>query len=104
MADTKPDAIRLALDGSLTVRGIAAVRETVLEALAKHAAVEVDCSAADAIDLSLIQLLLAARRSAQAAGKSLSLATPADGKLRRALEQGGFLPADGADPFWSGAS
>ena len=104
MPDTQSDARRLPLDGALTVRTIGTTRDAVLDALAKHAAIEIDCTCADTIDLSLIQLLLAARRSAQAAGKRLTLVAPADGALRHALEQGGFLPAEGADPFWSGRS
>ena len=88
----------------LTVRTIAGIRPVLLQALRDQPAVRLDCSAAESVDLSFIQLLLAARRSAQQSGRSFSLAAPAAGALRAALEQGGFLPVGGADPFWSGAA
>ena len=90
------------LDGVLTVRTAATVRSALIEALTEHQAVEVDCSAAETIDLSLIQILLAARLSARQQGKQLTLAAPAAGVLRAVLERGGLLPPSGADPFWSG--
>jgi anti-anti-sigma regulatory factor len=90
------------LDGVVTVRTIAAFRSTLLNALTEHRSVRVDCSAAESVDLSLIQLLLSARLSAHRQGKRLKLAAPADGVLRATLEQGGFMPPSGADPFWSG--
>ena len=102
MADTDSEAASVLLDGALTVRNIANVRDILLAALADHQVVRVDCRAADAVDLSGIQLLLAAHRSAIQAGKQLVLAAPADGLLRAALQQGGFLGAAGSDPFWSG--
>ena len=104
MADTEPTPLRLSFDGPLTVRTIADRRATLLDALAGHASVHVDCTAADSVDLSFIQLLLAARCSARTAGRHFALATPPAGALRRALEQGGFLPQAGADPIWAGAA
>jgi ABC-type transporter Mla MlaB component len=97
------------LEGALTTRSIDAVRNRLAAALSEHAAIELDCSAAVEVDLSLIQLLIAARRSAVEAGKQLTLAQPADGALRAALMQGGFLPAVGpaGDPeaaFWLGTA
>jgi len=98
------DMASLPLDGPLTVRTIKTVHDTLLKALAGNHAVQVDCTAADSVDLSFIQLLLAARRSAHEAGKQLTLAAPASGALLAALEQGGFLPHARPDPFWSGAA
>jgi ABC-type transporter Mla MlaB component len=89
------------LGGSLSVRSIADTRAILLEALARHDTVQVDCSAAESVDLSLIQLLLAARRGASEDGKELTMAAPATGVLLAALEQGGFLPPTGGDPFWT---
>lgn len=102
---SKPECV--ILDGSLTTRAIDAVRARLAAALNEHAAIELDCSAAVEVDLSLIQLLIAAHRSAGEAGKRLTLTQPADGPLRAALVQGGFLPAVGPadDPeaaFWLG--
>ena len=102
VTDVEADATRVVLDGPLTVRTIASVKATLLQALAEYHTVQVDCGTADSADLSLIQLLLAARQSAQRTGKALHLAAPAQGALREALVQGGFLAETGADPFWSG--
>lgn len=99
-ADSTTGHVRF--DGALTVRCIGAARAALLEALAAHTALSVDCSAVESADLSLVQLLLSARLSANQAGKPFTLAAPAAGALRAALEQGGFLPATGADPLWAG--
>lgn len=105
MADAQPKpVVPLLFEGPLTVRTIAAVHGTLLAALAGQQMVQVDCAGAETVDLSFIQLLLAARRSATNAGKQFQLAAPAAGALRTTLEQGGFLSSDGADPFWSGAA
>ena len=102
VSTAKGDTARVLLDGVLTVRTIATAKEKLLRALAEQPAVQVDCTAAESADLSLIQLLLAARLSPHEAGKPFALAAPAGGVLRQALEQGGFLPPIGADPFWTG--
>lgn len=102
MTDTETPWARLVLEGPLTVRTIASIRDSLLDAMASHDAVELDCAAAVSVDLSFVQLLLAARRSARQGGKQLRLAAPAEGVLRAALEQGAFLPPGGTDPFWSG--
>jgi anti-anti-sigma regulatory factor len=102
--ETNPEPARVKLDGALTVRTIANARASLLAALADHPGVLVDCGAVESVDLTFIQLLLATRLSAHQAGKPFSLAAPATGALRAALEQGGFLPSSGADPFWAGAA
>ena len=100
---TKPE--RVVLDGRLTIRDIDTVRSRLAAALKEHETIEVDCSAAEDVDLSLIQLLIAARRSAAESGKQLTIAQPADGVLHAALLQGGFLPATGPEAaFWLGTA
>ena len=66
MSDLEPDPVRVLLDGTLTVRTVATVRTTLLQALAEHQAVEVDCTAAETIDLSLIQTLFSLTERASA--------------------------------------
>jgi ABC-type transporter Mla MlaB component len=95
----------LVLDGSLTVRTIAAVHSKLSNVLQHHAAVAVDCAAATEIDLSFVQLLLAARKTAARAGKTLALARPASGALHDALLRTGLLPPVDGGPadeaaFW----
>lgn len=72
-------------------------------------AIEIDAAAVTEADLSLVQLLLAARKAAQQSGKTLVLARPVSGALRDVLLRGGFLapgaPRKEEDAFWlQGAS
>jgi ABC-type transporter Mla MlaB component len=92
------DAGCLELVGPLTVRNIEEVRARLLEAAGQHRDVIIDCTLVTAIDLSFIQLVLAARRSAIAAGRTVSLSHPADGILYDRLLQAGILGAGAAEP------
>lgn len=100
---------RLSFDGVATVRTIDALHSRLLDMMQRHADIELDCSGVSEVDLSFIQLLLSARKSARKSGKSFSLAHPASGALYDALTGGGFLVAvDGVrnddKAFWlSGA-
>lgn len=91
----------MCLDGNLTIRTIAVVHATLHQALAEQQDVEIDCSAAENVDLSFIQLLLSARLTAQQAGKRLVICTPLPAVLHAALDHGGFLSPTGENAFWS---
>jgi ABC-type transporter Mla MlaB component len=97
--------VAIVLDGVLTIRTTDEARARLTDALARAPTVSVDCSAATEVDVSLIQLLLAARRSAARNGGQLILAQPADGALLATLLRGGFIAAGGPsrgadDDFW----
>ncbi len=105
MTHPQPSLARIDLDGALTVRCVESLHAKLVTALQQHAMVIVDCSAATEVDLSLIQLLLAARRAAQRAGKTLRLAGADNAALHTALLRGGFAPAEPDAPgpdtsFW----
>jgi ABC-type transporter Mla MlaB component len=105
VADSQLEGIVATLDGILTVRTIDEARVRLVDALARGSTVRVDCSAVVEADVSLIQLLLAARRSAARDGRTLSLAHPAEGVLLTTLLQGGFLapdrqPRNAEEAFW----
>lgn len=100
MAIAQPDTVRLTLERSVTVRNIDGLHANLLAALSQQVGIVVDCDALQETDLSLVQLLLAAMRSARQAGRSFSLAGPASGALQVALQQGGFVVDH--DPFWQG--
>lgn len=87
------------LEGPQTVRTIEITCDRLREELAHHDAVAIRCGTIAEVDLSFVQLLLAAKRSADRAGKSLTLATPVAEGLRAALDQAGVLagPRDSAD-------
>ena len=90
---SEPNDITLSFEGALGVRTIETMRRTLLDGLCGATSVAIDCTAVKSADLSFIQLLLAARLSAEAAGKRLELATPLPDVLSAALKQGGFLAA-----------
>lgn len=97
------------LDGVQTVRTIGVAHDRLKAAIAGHSAVRIGLDGLDEFDLSLVQLVLAARRGASAAGKSLTLAGPVRGPLHATLDRAGFLAGDAADPlggaaFWLQAS
>jgi ABC-type transporter Mla MlaB component len=98
--------IQLVLDGALTMRTVEAVRATLRAAVeppldTAPAAIAIDCSAAAEIDLTFIQLLIAARVSTSAAGRPLRLGPEPGGPLLDALNRGGFrvVPEPGGG-FW----
>ena len=92
----------LAWQEGLTLRAISKSYDELLLALNQKSAVVLDISDEQPVDLSLIQLIESARIFASTSGKKLTLAKPASGQLRDALERGGFLhnisPEDAT--FW----
>jgi DNA-binding transcriptional ArsR family regulator len=89
----------------LTVRLAKQIRARIIEALGQFPSVTIDCSGATEVDLSFIQLILSARKSASASAKTLSLAQPADGALLEALRQAGLVAPAEREPvadqtFW----
>jgi len=96
----------IVLEGPATIRNVEELHAILAAALDYSGSVTVDCAGITDADLSLIQLLLAARKSARRSGQTLVLSAPADGALREALLQGGFMPVDddeaGSDEqaFW----
>ncbi|MBR0550973.1 STAS domain-containing protein [Sphingomonadaceae bacterium LXI357] len=79
----------------LTVQTVAEVAPRLQGELAGGYPVTVDLSAADSIDVAGVQLLLSARRSAEAAGGDLKLADPCHPPLTAVLKRMGILDADG---------
>jgi anti-anti-sigma regulatory factor len=98
---------RIVLKGPVTLQAVEAIHAQFL-ALEDRPSITIDCSAATEVDVSLVQLILAARASAQRTGRSIALAKPADGVLLDTLERGGFFSAahdDASDyhDFWLGS-
>jgi len=92
-----PDAAApLALKGELTTPGSESVHRAIRDGLEAGNRLILDCSAADEIDVSFLQLLYATQRAAEPAGKTVSLAAPVSGALADALRRCGFAPAAGA--------
>jgi len=86
----------LVFAGSLTVSQSEAIQASLLEALTGHACVEIDCSGAEDIDVSFLQLLISASRTAAAHNKNLNLSSPPGAVLSEAMNRCGFaVPAPG---------
>ena len=103
----RPAKILLSFSGTLTLRRADAVCASLCEALGAGAPVEIDCSEADEVDATFIQLLIAARRSAAARGTPFRLSAPAGGAVLETLVRGGFFDPSREDAtpeaaFWTG--
>lgn len=94
---------QLILDGERTVRTAEDTHAKLLEMSSRHSVLEIACDGAAEVDLSFIQLLLAARTTAALANRTVRLARPATGNLLDALQRGGFLTGQPAahHAFWS---
>lgn len=67
------------IEGEMTIYRAAELRGALLAALAEPGDVLLELDAVDELDTAGVQLLLAARRSAQAAGRTLRLFAPSAG-------------------------
>lgn len=63
----------LRLSGDCGLRGIRVLRDEVSVALNSAAILEIDCTAADCIDLSFVQLVTSAARTAEGEGKQIRI-------------------------------
>ncbi|MBR0830216.1 STAS domain-containing protein [Bradyrhizobium manausense] len=98
---------RVRLQGSLTLRDAKQVQGLLLDAISASREVEIDVSDVSSIDVSIIQLIVSARKSAEQRGRKLALATESNGAFRATLAKAGFLGDDGAcrhvdEEFWTG--
>lgn len=98
MSKLEPSIV--ALTGELTLKTIGAAHLLLLDALKANSNVTAVVDEAAVVDLSLAQLLEAARRSAADAGGSFNLTAPATGGLLETLRRGGFLEAADQRSFW----
>lgn len=95
---SQPTSVQLA--GDLTIRGIADAHGQLLDALRSDLALSI-CVATDAlVDLTLVQLIESARRSAEEAGGALVMEAPAQDALLQTLDRGGFLQTPDQRSFW----
>ena len=83
----------LSFQGSLRAAQSENVHRTVLDALRNHESIVVDCSGADDIDVSFLQILIGAARTASVLRKDIRLAAPPSGALAETLRRCGFPQA-----------
>jgi anti-anti-sigma regulatory factor len=97
------EQVSVLLTGEMTIAGIGAAHAELAAALRGpgRGPVIVDIDGVTEADLTFIQLLEAARRSAAEADRDLTLAQPAGPAVQEILQRGGFLDADPARAtFW----
>lgn len=95
---------QLALTGRLSLATVSETHARLQGALADQRHLTLDISDVSEVDLSFVQVVESARKSAAQMGGGVSLAQPADGALRTVLANGGFLsrPDDERSAFWIG--
>ncbi len=86
--------------GELCIREIGAAHARLTAALQGQAAVVLAIDDQATVDLSFVQLLESARRTADEDGGAVSLAGPATGDLLEVLQRGGFLNTGRGRAFW----
>ena len=92
MTEPRSAADRIELTGAITIREIEAVRRDLLAKLAAKAPLEIDMSGVTEADISLVQLILSAEKSA---GATLRLLRPYPEAVQQVLARSG-LDAAGA--------
>jgi ABC-type transporter Mla MlaB component len=92
---TEEGKVRLILDGELTVAGAAQFREMLIQAMASSDRVELDMGEVTALDLSCLQLICSAHRTAQVSGKELTLGKGQSEILKKARMDAGYIRHQG---------
>jgi len=94
----------LVLNGDAGVKNAQDLVAGLRDALGQHDTIGIDTRAVTAADVTTVQSLIAARKKADAAGKSLFLLAPLATPIERVLTTAGFCtPSDVADDFWTPA-
>lgn len=81
---------RLRLEGEVTIETAGELKEALLNAFEMKADLLVDCSGAKEVDLSTLQLLCAAHRTARSLGRNMTLDGHSENAFARAVVQAGF--------------
>ncbi len=97
------DPATILLAGDISIGAITAAHAELVEALRAHSDILATVDADASIDLSGVQLIESARRTALAAGGGFALAAPATGGLYETLRRGGFLATAEQRAFWLNA-
>jgi hypothetical protein len=99
------ESCRINFAGVLSIRDGERLRATLLEAVRGHSQIEIGFDGVMSADLSTVQLILSARKTATSTGKSIALARPADGCLLDTLQRAGLVTPEASNPasgqaFW----
>ncbi|HEV7719272.1 MAG TPA: STAS domain-containing protein [Arsenicitalea sp.] len=88
------------IKGSLGLRDAANLAKELLDAITAHDVLLVDASELTAIDVTNLQILVAAHKTAQGRGASLNIHAAHDGVLDLALRRIGIAAATDMAPVW----
>ncbi|MFO7568421.1 MAG: STAS domain-containing protein [Smithellaceae bacterium] len=88
--DKKTKSGRLTLTDDLSISRATSLREAIEQALKKVKHLTVDIGQARGVDLSFLQLLCSAHRSATVMNKSMTLAGKSNEALQKAVDENGY--------------
>ena len=86
---------KITLDGSLTIENASAIRKKLIEVLTKEDALKISVGSDAAVDVSFLQLICSAHRTASKLGKSFALGRDASGNFLAAVENAGYVREHG---------
>ena len=92
---TTEEKVHVTLNGDLTVADATELKNLLLEALAARDFVEVDLTNVTGMDLSTLQLICSAHRTARTSGKELALTGTGKGVLLEARKVAGYIRHQG---------
>jgi anti-anti-sigma regulatory factor len=87
--------VTIRLDQSSDLRLADSLREQLLRALYAEEAIQIDADGVEDIDISTIQLLVSAKKTAGKMGRSFALTSAPKGALAETLVRAGFMTASG---------
>ena len=93
----KTDAgkVQVCLEGKLTIANAAEIRDLLVEALAGGDSITVDLTGVTDMDLSTLQLICSAHRTARSSAKDLFLTGTASGLLLKKRKEAGYIRHQG---------
>ncbi|GAA0529296.1 anti-anti-sigma regulatory factor [Rhizomicrobium palustre] len=94
MAATDAPVCTLELRGELTIRTATDTHHLLQTALQKRTDIAIDMAHTDDIDLTLIQLLVSAAKTARQSGSAITLPDPLPEQVSALLTRGGFSRDD----------
>lgn len=100
MPKSRSASLTVELTGELTIRTVGDAHARLCEALLAGSPVLAHIAPDANVDLTFVQLIESARRSATEADVAFALAAPAAGALLEVLNRGGFVETAGQRAFW----
>ena len=91
---TRPGSL-IELKGAHTLGSAAKLREKILQNLLGDGPLTIDAGSAEAIDISTLQVLVAAQKTASSRGQDLTVVVPKSTAVATLAQAAGFYGADG---------